>query len=112
MKESNTRRTLKRLILSKGYTFLIRIFFHTRITDFQCGFKAVNKKIVKEIIPKIIDKGWFFDSELILIAEKNKYKIKQLPVKWNENKGSKVDIIKTIYYDLYGLIRLRNNKSI
>ncbi|MBC8146809.1 MAG: glycosyltransferase [Bacteroidetes bacterium] len=108
LKKSNSNRTIKRFALSKGYIYLIKLFFKTNITDFQCGFKAIDKKVVQEILPKIKDKEWFFDTELLILAEQsNKYKIKEIPVEWHEKEDSKVRILKTVWNYIVKLIKLR-----
>lgn len=100
------RRPLKREILSRGYNILIKLFFMTSFSDAQCGFKAVTKKTVKELIPKIVDNAWFFDSELLIVGEKLGYKIYEQPVRWVDNPGSTVRVLKTVFGDLSGLWRL------
>ncbi len=99
-------RPLKREILSRGYNILIKLFFQTHFSDAQCGFKAVTKRVVKELLPKIIDNAWFFDSELLIVGEKLDYSIYEQPVKWVDNPGSTVRVLKTVYGDLSGLWRL------
>ncbi|KKR34320.1 MAG: Glycosyl transferase family 2 [Candidatus Gottesmanbacteria bacterium GW2011_GWC2_39_8] len=99
-------RTMKREFLSRVYNMLIRLFFGVRFHDAQCGFKAVNKKVVKELIPKIEDNEWFFDSELLIVGEKSGYKIYEEPVLWIDNPGSTVRVMKTAMGDLKGLWRL------
>jgi glycosyltransferase involved in cell wall biosynthesis len=107
-KTANSKRTISRFILSKGYIYLIKLFFKTNLTDFQCGFKAVDNKIVKEIIPKIRNREWFFDTELLLRAEQaKKYKIREMPVAWKESKDTKVRILKTVYDYIKNLMRLK-----
>ncbi|MFH8080300.1 MAG: glycosyltransferase family 2 protein [Candidatus Aenigmatarchaeota archaeon] len=101
------KRSLKRDILSKGYVFLVKMFLGTKYNDYQCGFKAVNRKIVKELIPKIKDNEWFFDTELIVKADKYGYKLKEIPVKWIEDKGSTVNIKKTVVNYIRNIFRLR-----
>jgi glycosyltransferase involved in cell wall biosynthesis len=109
LRSSRIRRTLKRFILSKGYNYLIRLFFKTKIKDFQCGFKAVDNRIVKELLPKVKDKRWFFDTELLIRAEQSKkYKIKEIPVRWHENNiKTNVHIFNTISTYIVNLIKLR-----
>lgn len=111
-KESDSRRTFGRWLISVIYIFCVKLLFETEICDFQCGFKALDNKIIKEIIPKIQDTGWFFDTELILLAEYSKrYKIKELPIKWQEKrvKDSKVKIFETGMNYIKNLVRLRLN---
>ena len=108
LKYSNAKRTIRRFILSKAYNYLIKLLFRTKIKDLQCGFKAIDKEIVKDLLPKIKNKKWFFDSELIIRAERlKKYEIKEIPVKWSENKNSKVKIFETVYKYITDSVKLR-----
>ena len=100
-------RTMLREITSRTLNFVfIRLLFHTHFTDAQCGFKAATKRVVEELIPKIKDNDWFFDGELLIVAEKSKYKIFEEPVHWVDNPGSTVRVLKTVTGDLKGLLRL------
>jgi len=100
------KRPLKREILSRGYNILIRFLFGVRFSDAQCGFKAVTRRVVKELIPYIVDDAWFFDSELLIVADKSGYKIYEEPVYWIDNPGSTVRVLGTVTGDLMGLWRL------
>lgn len=100
-------RTFLREITSRMLNFVfIQMLFHTHFTDAQCGFKAVTKKVVDKLIPKIINNDWFFDGELLIVAEKSGYKIYEEPVYWIDNPGSTVRLISTIHGDLQVIWRL------
>ena len=99
-------RSFLRTITSKGYIALIKLFFWVRFTDAQCGFKAVTKDVVRTIIPHIQDNAWFFDTELLILAEKSHLRIYEEPVTWVDNPGSTVRVLKTAQGDLEGLKRL------
>lgn len=99
-------RPFKREILSRIYNILIKIFFRTHFSDAQCGFKAVTKRVVKNLLPHIQDNAWFFDSELLIVGEKVGYRIYEEPVVWIDNPGSTVRVLKTVTGDLLGLWRL------
>jgi glycosyltransferase involved in cell wall biosynthesis len=100
-------RTLLRELTSRVLNFFfIQFFFHTHFTDAQCGFKGVTRQIVENLIPKIKDNDWFFDGELLIIAEKGGYKIYEEPVHWVDNPGSTVRLISTIWGDLMSIKRL------
>lgn len=100
-------RTAIREITSRTLNYIfIRLLFRTHITDAQCGFKAVTKKVVDELIPKIKDNDWFFDGELLIVAEKSGYKIYEEPVHWVDNPGSTVRLLSTIFNDLSSMWRL------
>ncbi len=86
--------------------FFIRFFFQTHFTDAQCGFKGVTKEVVEALIPKVKDNEWFFDGELLIIAEKSGYRIYEEPVHWVDNPGSTVRLISTIWGDLMSIKRL------
>lgn len=101
------RRTLLREITSRGLNFLfIKLFFRTSFTDAQCGFKAVTRKVVQHLIPKILDNGWFFDGELLIVGEKSGYRIYEEPVHWVDDPGSTVKLLPTIIGDIKVMIRL------
>lgn len=99
-------RNVLRTITSKGYIFLIKIFFWVHFSDAQCGFKVISKKVKNKLLPYIEDNGWFFDTELLVSAEKSGYRIYEEPVTWIDNPGSTVRVIKTAQGDLEGLWRL------
>ena len=101
------RRTLKREITSRGYNFLIKGLFFTRFSDAQCGFKALSRRAVREIIPVTKDLAWFLDSEILIIAEKRGYRIKDVPVHWVDDPDSRVKVVQTAWRDIKGLLRLR-----
>jgi len=83
LNESITKRSFFRDFISRVYKFLVRKYLNTQISDFQCGFKALNNKIKDNILAKTKDNGFFLDTELTLIAEKRGYKIKEIPVDWS-----------------------------
>ena len=100
-------RTYLREITSRALNFFfIQFFFHTHFTDAQCGFKAITKRVVEKLIPKIKDNEWFFDGELLIMAEKSGYKIYEEPVHWVDNPGSTVRLISTIFGDIKSIGRL------
>ena len=101
------RRTFKREITSRGYNLLIKTMFWTHFSDAQCGFKAVSQRVARELVPLIKDRAWFFDSELLILAEKNGYRIKDVPVHWVDDPDTRVKVFSTAYEDVKGLLRLR-----
>jgi glycosyltransferase involved in cell wall biosynthesis len=101
-------RTLKREITSRGYNILIHLFFPlTKFKDAQCGFKAVSRKAAENLVPLAEDNAWFFDTELLLLAGKAGYGIKEVPVHWEDDPDTRVNIISTAWEDVKGLLRLR-----
>jgi glycosyltransferase involved in cell wall biosynthesis len=107
MRESHTKRSLKREMISRLYNILVKAVLFTHFSDAQCGFKALSRKAVEEIVPQIKDQSWFFDTELLVLAEKQGYLIKDVPVVWVEDDDSRVKIIKTGWDDIKGILRLR-----
>ena len=81
--------------------------FLTGFRDAQCGFKVLTRRVADDVVPLVADTGWFFDTELLLLAEKNGYRIKEVPVTWTDDPDSRVRIVSTAYGDLKGLLRLR-----
>ena len=104
---SKTTRSVKRELISRTYNVLIKILFQTRFSDAQCGFKAISKKAASQLIPLVENNHWFFDTELLILAERTGFKIKDIPVEWEEDSDTRVKIMKTVLEDLRGLARLR-----
>ena len=100
-------RPLGREFISRAYSLIFRAMFLTRFRDGQCGFKALNRRVAQVVVPLVRDPGWFFDTELLILAEKNGYSIKEVPVKWTDDPDSRVRIVSTAYQDMKGLLRLR-----
>jgi glycosyltransferase involved in cell wall biosynthesis len=95
-----------RTCTSKIYILLIKCMFWVKFGDAQCGFKAITDHAAKTILPHVVDNAWFFDSELLIIAEKLGFRIYEEAVTWIDNPGSTVRVVKTAQGDLEGLWRL------
>ncbi|HEX3806977.1 MAG TPA: dolichyl-phosphate beta-glucosyltransferase [Gaiellaceae bacterium] len=106
---AHIRRQLRREVLSRGYNALIHAGFGASFSDAQCGFKAVRADVAQRLVPLVADDGWFFDTELLLLAERNGMRIHEVPVDWIEDLDSRVDLASTIADDLKGLWRMRRS---
>lgn len=104
---ADVRRSLRREIISRGYNVMIKGLFFTRFSDAQCGFKAASRRAVQELVPIIENNEWFFDTELLILAEKAGYRVKEIPVRWLEDPDTRVNVPKTVWEDVRGLLRLR-----
>ena len=100
-------RTPIRSITSWSYSCLFRLFFLVSFKDAQCGFKVLSRDVVDHILPSVRDPGWFFDTELLILAEKNGFCVFEMPVLWIDDPDSRVKIFRTAWEDLKGLVRLR-----
>lgn len=107
-KLSQTRRSAKREFISRSYVFILRTLAGLKVTDAQCGFKAIRRDAARAIVPLVKDTRWFFDSELLLIAQKNGYRLREVPVRWDEDTDTRVHIWSTATEDLRGIWRLRS----
>jgi glycosyltransferase involved in cell wall biosynthesis len=105
--QSQTRRSFKREFISQAYNLFLKLALWTKFSDAQCGFKVCTRRVVQEIVPQIEDQSWFFDTEMLVLAEKRGYRIKDLAVKWIEDDDSRVKIIQTAWDDIKGVFRLR-----
>lgn len=99
-------RTLMREMMSRTYNLLLRWLFQTSFTDAQCGFKAMDRKKFELLRPHIRNRNWFFDTELLVIAQKTGMKIAEVPLSWRDDPSSTVKISKTAVEDLFGMLRL------
>ena len=103
---ASVRRGLKREVISRCYNLLLRVAFRTRVHDAQCGFKAVRADVARVLVPAVEDDGWFFDSEMLLLAERNGLRIHEVPVDWIDDTDSRVRIVPTAIGDLKGMARM------
>lgn len=106
-KESRVKRIFIRKILGWAYNFLVRLLFRINTSDFQCGFKGFNAQKIKSIIPEIENEKWIFDTELILKGLKSGFKIKEIPVSWEEKPGSKINIFRDGFFMFFALLKLK-----
>ncbi len=103
---ARTVRGPRREVISRGYNRIVRLVFRTRFRDAQCGFKAVRSDVARRLLPAVSDDGWFFDTELLLLAQHNGLRITEVPVDWVDDPDSRVAIVSTAAADLCGLVRL------
>jgi glycosyltransferase involved in cell wall biosynthesis len=100
-------RGLKRELISRSYNLLLHLALGVTCSDAQCGFKAARREVVQPLLEQVEDDGWFFDTELLYLAQRAKLAIHEVPVRWIEDPDSSVDIIATARDDLRGVMRLR-----
>ncbi len=106
-KGSDIERSLKREINSRGYIAFIKLLFWTKFSDAQCGFKAINRDAAQALLPKVRDGEWFFDTELMIIAERSGRKLKGVPVRWVEDRDTRVKFPQDIIKMGSNLVKLR-----
>jgi glycosyltransferase involved in cell wall biosynthesis len=100
-------RRLGRECISRGYNLLLRAVLHTRFRDAQCGFKAIRAEVARALLPAVRDEGWFFDTELLVVAQRAGVRICEVAVEWIEDTDSRVSIPRTVVTDLRGVFRMR-----
>jgi putative flippase GtrA len=96
----------KREVISRGYNLLLRTTLGTGFSDAQCGFKAIRACQARALLPLVADTGWFFDTELLVLAERAGLRIHEVPVDWIDDADSRVDIAATALADVRGIARL------
>ncbi len=104
---AKVKRSFHRSVLSYGYNALIKEAFKIKFSDAQCGFKAMQADAAKKIIPMIKNNNWFFDTELLILAEKLNWNIFETSVSWNEGWGTQVNVPKTICEYLKEIYRMK-----
>jgi putative flippase GtrA len=96
----------KRELISRAYNIILHATLRARFTDAQCGFKALTRGAAAQLLPQIRDDGWFFDTELLVLAGRDGLRIHEVPVDWIDDPDSRVDIVHTAIEDLKGVARL------
>ncbi|HEY5049302.1 MAG TPA: bifunctional glycosyltransferase family 2/GtrA family protein [Acidothermaceae bacterium] len=105
-RSSRVVRGPKREVISRCYNVLLRTTLATQFSDAQCGFKAMRTDRARELLPMVQDNGWFFDTELLVLAERSGMRIHEVPVDWIDDPDSRVDIVQTAIADGLGIARL------
>jgi glycosyltransferase involved in cell wall biosynthesis len=105
--ESQIVRGLKRELISRCYNALLHRVLGTSFRDAQCGFKAIRSDVAAELLPCVRDDGWFFDTELLVLAARRQHRIHEVAVDWVDDTDSRVRLVSTAWRDLRGVARLR-----
>ncbi len=103
---SQVVRGARREIISRSYNRLLRLTLGARFSDAQCGFKAMRARAARSLLPGVRDEAWFFDTELLMLAQRSGLRIHEVPVDWVDDPDSRVDIVRTAIEDLRGIARL------
>jgi putative flippase GtrA len=96
----------KREFISRCYNLILRSTLAAKFSDAQCGFKAIRADVARELLPHVEDTGWFFDTELLVLAQRAGLRIHEVPVDWVDDPNSSVNIVKTATADLKGIARV------
>ena len=101
----------KRELISRGYNLLLKLFLRGRFSDAQCGFKALRRESALQLLPLVKDDEWFFDTELLVTAERLGLRISEVPVDWVDDPDSRVQILRTALDDLRGVWRISHGQA-
>lgn len=105
-RQSNVVRGPKREFISRTYNLILRTTLRASFSDAQCGFKAIRREVAQELLPVIEDNNWFFDTEMLSVAQRSGLRIHEVPVDWVDDPGTTVNIVATATEDLRGVWRL------
>jgi putative flippase GtrA len=105
-KGSRVVRGPRREMISRGYNLLLQAALGAGFSDAQCGFKAIRRDCARELLPLTEDGGWFFDTELLVLAERAGLRIHEIPVDWTDDPDSRVNVRATALADIRGILRL------
>ena len=103
---SHVVRGARREFISRGYNFIVRSALRSTCTDAQCGFKAMRREAAAELLPLVDDQAWFFDTEVLVTAQRLGLRIHEVPVDWVDDTDSRVEVVSTALQDLRGVWRM------
>jgi glycosyltransferase involved in cell wall biosynthesis len=103
---AEVQRGIKRELISRSYNAILRVTLRARFSDAQCGFKALRADVARDLLGDVRDDGWFFDTELLILAQRRGLRIHEVAVDWVDDPDSRVDIVRTAIDDLRGVRRL------
>ena len=104
---ARVRRGPKRELISRAYNFLLHVGLGATFSDAQCAFKAITAVAARRLVPAVQDQEWFFDTELLVLAQRAGMRISEVPIDWTDDPESRVDIAQTAMDDLRGIVRMR-----
>jgi Glycosyl transferase family 2 len=105
-------RGAKREFISRTYNFILRATLHNSFSDAQCGFKAMRAEVARQLLPHVEDNAWFFDTELLVLAERRGMRVHEVAVDWVDDPGSTVDVVRTARDDLKGIARMMRRPAL
>jgi glycosyltransferase involved in cell wall biosynthesis len=109
LQQSDVTRSTKREFISRTYNLMLRTYLGVKFHDAQCGFKALTARAADALLPQVQDNEWFFDTELLVLAERRGMQIYEIPVTWVEDSDSRVNIPDTVSKDISGMRRMRQD---
>jgi glycosyltransferase involved in cell wall biosynthesis len=101
----------KRELISRSYNLILRTMLRVGFRDAQCGFKALRADVARLLLPQVLDQAWFFDTELLVLAERDGLRVHEVPVDWVDDPDSRVAIASTALADLRGVWRLLRSRA-
>ena len=107
MPESDAVRSAKRGIASKGFNFLVRTILGSKLYDHQCGFKAFKRSVLLDLLDQVRDEHWFWDTEILVRAERAGYRVAEFPIRWRPGSSTKVDMKRDVVGMGLAILRLR-----
>ncbi len=107
---ANVQRGPRRELISRCYNLILKLALGARYTDAQCGFKALRTDVARAMLPNVGDDQWFFDTEMLTLAQRSGLRIHEVPVDWVDDPDSRVDIVRTAVDDLKGVWRLLRHR--
>jgi putative flippase GtrA len=105
-------RGAKRELISRSYNLILKASLRSEFSDAQCGFKAIRREAATELLPAIEDNGWFFDTEMLVLAERRGLRIHEVPVDWEDDPDTRVAVIPTAVTDLRGVARMQARRQV
>ncbi|WP_226012369.1 flippase-like domain-containing protein [Halomicrobium salinisoli] len=95
--ENPADRPPRRAVSSRGYNVLVRLFLRSDLKDHQCGFKAFDRDALFDLLDGVEDEHWFWDTEVLVRAQREGYRVREFPVDWTPKGDSKVDLVRDVF---------------
>jgi glycosyltransferase involved in cell wall biosynthesis len=108
---ARVRRGFKRELISRGYNATLRLALGAKFKDAQCGFKAMRSDTARRLVSRVENRDWFFDTELLVLAQRSGLRIHEVPVDWTDDDDTRVSLVPTALEDLSGVWRLMRRRT-
>ncbi|ELZ27252.1 hypothetical protein C474_17939 [Halogeometricum pallidum JCM 14848] len=90
-------RPAKRGVPSRAFNLLVRLFLGSSLRDHQCGFKAFSREVFEDLRSQVEDNHWFWDTEMLVRAQRAGYRVDEFPVQWTPKGDTKVDLVRDVF---------------
>ena len=102
------RQSVLRERMGRVYTLLSNALVCPGVSDFTCGFKSFRADACRDVFGRLRETGWAYDTEVLYLARRLGYEVRELPVRWTNDPSTRVRLVRDAAGSFAGLVRIRS----